>query len=169
MKSKLNDAELIAEAYTKVEVQEEMVGALAGGIGRVAAAVVKSPIAKRAAQGAAIGAVDGLAGDEESDCSMEPQERINHHDDSEIQMAKSELYKIEKYAATLGQMLDSQSALEGWTASKITKAADYLGSVFHKLDYDINGHSMNNTGHEDTVDSPVIKVVDFNHSMEDSE
>ncbi|MDB4430201.1 hypothetical protein N9273_00100 [bacterium] len=165
MKSKLNDAELIAEAYTKVEVQEEMVGALAGGIGRVAAAVVKSPIAKRAAQGA----VDGLAGDEESDCSMKPQERINHHDDSEIQMAKSELYKIEKYAATLGQMLDSQSALEGWTASKITKAADYLGSVFHKLDYDINGHSMNNTGHEDTVDSPVIKVVDFNHSMEDSE
>ena len=44
MKSKLNDAELIAEAYSKVEpleVQEEMIGALAGGLAKGAGAVAK--------------------------------------------------------------------------------------------------------------------------------
>lgn len=67
---------------------------------------------------------------------VEEEPRVNHHDDSEIKMALSELYKIEKYAFGLSLMLKELPALEGWTASKITKAADYLGSVFHKLDYD---------------------------------
>ena len=66
-------------------------------------------------------------------------ERINHEDDSEMQMAKAELYKLEKYSFKLGQMLDHLPALEGWTAAKITKAADYLSSVYHKLDYDLHG------------------------------
>ena len=67
---------------------------------------------------------------------VEEEPRVNHHDDSEIKMALSELYKIEKYAFGLSLMLKEMPALEGWTAAKITKAADYLGSVFHKLDYD---------------------------------
>ena len=66
-------------------------------------------------------------------------ERVNHEDDSEMQMAKAELYKLEQYSFKLSQMLDHLPSLEGWTASKITKAADYLGSVYHKLDYDLNG------------------------------
>ena len=53
-----------------------------------------------------------------------------------MKMALAELYKIEKYAFALGLMMKELPALEGWTAAKITKAADYLGSVFHKLDYD---------------------------------
>ena len=65
-------------------------------------------------------------------------ERVNHHDDSEVKMALAELYKIEKYAFALGLMMKETNALEGWTAAKITKAADYLGSVFHKLDYDFH-------------------------------
>ncbi len=65
-------------------------------------------------------------------------ERVNHHDDSEVKMALAELYKIEKYAFALGLMMKETKALEGWTAAKITKAADYLGSVFHKLDYDFH-------------------------------
>ena len=67
---------------------------------------------------------------------IEEEPRVNHHDDSEMKMALSELYKIEKYAFSLSLMLQEMPALEGWTAAKITKAADYLGSVFHKLDYD---------------------------------
>lgn len=67
-------------------------------------------------------------------------ERVNHEDDSEMQMAKAELYKLEKYSFKLQQMLDHVPALEGWTASKITKAADYLSSVYHKLDYDLHGN-----------------------------
>ena len=68
-------------------------------------------------------------------------ERINHHDDSEVKMALAELYKIEKYAFALGLMMKETKALEGWTAAKITKAADYLGSVFHKLDYDFHAEA----------------------------
>jgi len=68
-------------------------------------------------------------------------ERVNHHDDSEVKMALAELYKIEKYAFALGLMMKETKALEGWTAAKITKAADYLGSVFHKLDYDFHAES----------------------------
>ena len=301
MKSKLNDAELIAEAYANVEVQEEMLGALAGGIGSAARGVGRAltsepakkiykgagKVAKKAAEtvggaalgaasgaaggaakavsgiaqgaiegtvGAVQGAVDGatggigsaargageniagsFAGDEEGDfpaadhdapkggigsrsmdreelkarlgkakseggidnsdandimrmhdnnedaehdapievdmsvnpapesleiskeveepdhepCAAmdvpsitvgaEMPEPMNHQDRSEMEMAKAELYKLEKYSFKLGQMLDHLPALEGWTASKITKAADYLSSVYHKLDYDLNG------------------------------
>jgi len=216
MKSKQNDAQLIAEAYN--EVVEEALPALAAGIargaaaaGRGAAAVAKkvAPIAGKAIKktakigaGAALGAADGAAdgvaqavgglakgvvqgatgaiegavgaaSDEEGDMSQSPgqyeievkevevpsihsdvdvEPRVNHHDDSEIKMALAELYKIEKYAFGLGLMLKEMPALEGWTAAKITKAADYLGSVFHKLDYDVNGHSMHNTGYEDAME-----------------
>ena len=251
MKSKQNDAQLIAEAYAKVEVQEEALGAIAAGAGRGLAAAGKvagkaaaaagkatgkaltSGVAKKAYKaagkaalktgeaalktaggalagavgGAVSGAADGLAdavsdeekeddkveakitkalatgGIDKSDAAqirrmndsedaeheapvevdmsqnpdpkslevvkveepveapaihpdVEDEPRVNHHDDSEMKMALSELYKIEKYAFALGLMMKELPALEGWTAAKITKAADYLGSVFHKLDYD---------------------------------
>jgi len=58
--------------------------------------------------------------------------------DHEVQMARAELYKAAKYSIKLHEMLQSvseQEGLEGWVQSKITKAADYLSSVFHHLDY----------------------------------
>ena len=33
--------------------------------------------------------------------------------------------------------VSEQEGLEGWVQSKITKAADYMGSVYHHLDYDM--------------------------------
>lgn len=59
--------------------------------------------------------------------------------DHEVQMARAELYKIAKYAIKLHEMLKNVSEAEGieaWQQSKITKAADYIGSVFHSLEYD---------------------------------
>ena len=29
-----------------------------------------------------------------------------------------------------------QEGIEGWVQSKITKAADYLGAVYHHMDYE---------------------------------
>jgi hypothetical protein len=58
--------------------------------------------------------------------------------DHEVQMARAELYKIAKYSIKLHEMLkgvDESAGLEGWVQSKITKSADYLGSVYHHLDY----------------------------------
>jgi len=58
--------------------------------------------------------------------------------DHEVQMARAELYKAAKYSIKLHEMLKGVSeaeGLEGWVQSKITKAADYLSSVYHHLDY----------------------------------
>ena len=60
--------------------------------------------------------------------------------DHEVQMARADLYKIAKYAIKLHDMLKTVSeaeGIEGWQQSKITKAADYIGSVYHALDYDM--------------------------------
>jgi len=59
--------------------------------------------------------------------------------DHEVQMARAELYKIAKYAIKLHDMLKNvseQEGLEGWVQSKITKAGDYVSSVYHHLDYE---------------------------------
>jgi len=60
--------------------------------------------------------------------------------DHEVQMARADLYKIAKYAIKLHEMLKGVSeaeGIEGWQQSKITKAADYMGSVYHSLDYEM--------------------------------
>ena len=60
--------------------------------------------------------------------------------DHEVQMARADLYKIAKYAIKLHEMLKNVSeeqGLEGWVQAKITKAADYIGAVYHNLDYEM--------------------------------
>ena len=60
--------------------------------------------------------------------------------DHEVQMARSDLYKIAKYSIKLHDMLKTVSeaeGIQGWQQAKITKAADYMSSVFHSLDYDM--------------------------------
>jgi len=56
--------------------------------------------------------------------------------DHEVSMAKSELYRLAKYSIKLLKMIEQEQELEGWVQSKITKAADYIGSVYHHLDYE---------------------------------
>ena len=57
--------------------------------------------------------------------------------DHEVQMARGDLYKAAKYAVSIHKMMKDVSemqGIEGWVASKITKAADYLGSVKHYME-----------------------------------
>ena len=66
--------------------------------------------------------------------------------DHEVQMARSDLYKIAKYAIKLHEMLkgvSEQEGLEGWVQAKITKAAEGLGNVYHNLDYKMNFEKKN--------------------------
>ena len=51
-------------------------------------------------------------------------------------MAKSQLYKMAKYAVKLHGMLDDMDQLPAWLQSKITKASDYTSMVYHYLDYE---------------------------------
>ena len=55
-------------------------------------------------------------------------------DGHEVQMAMSDLHKLEKYAPEVSQLASQYSDLPGWVQSKITLAADYLGKVYHYLD-----------------------------------
>ena len=50
-------------------------------------------------------------------------------------MAKSELYKLSKYAIQLHGMIQDNENLEPWVQSKITKAADYISTVKHYMEY----------------------------------
>jgi hypothetical protein len=50
-------------------------------------------------------------------------------------MAKSELYKLAKYAIALHGMIQDTDNLEPWVASKITKASDYISTVKHYMEY----------------------------------
>ena len=71
--------------------------------------------------------------------------------DHEVQMARSDLYKIAKYAIKLHEMLkgvSEEEGLEGWVQAKITKAAEGLGNVYHNLDYKINFEKKNEPGEE---------------------
>ena len=71
-----------------------------------------------------------------------------NHPDHEIEMARSELYSIAKYAMALHEMLENVSELEGmegWQQSKITKAADYMESVYQSITHEMKFGVAENT------------------------
>ena len=57
-------------------------------------------------------------------------------DDHEAKMAKAELYKLAQYSAKLFSLIDENDELQGWVQSKITKASDYISSVYHYMEYE---------------------------------
>lgn len=71
--------------------------------------------------------------DEEEDC--EECEVNSHHNDN-LDMAKSEIYKIKKTADTLLSLVDCSTKMEAWMLSKLVKASDYLSSVKEVMEYD---------------------------------
>jgi hypothetical protein len=56
--------------------------------------------------------------------------------DHEASMAKGELYNTIKNAKELFHMIQDGENLEGWVASKITKAADYINTVHDYMMYE---------------------------------
>ena len=55
--------------------------------------------------------------------------------DEEGAMAKRQLHDMERYARELSQMLNDTTQLESWVQAKLTKAADYLKTVKHYVEY----------------------------------
>ena len=54
----------------------------------------------------------------------------------------------------LHDSLEDEDQLEGWVQSKITKAADYMGTVAHYLEYEMGMHM-----HDPEMDSEEVEVV----------
>jgi hypothetical protein len=57
-------------------------------------------------------------------------------DDHEAKMARADLYKLAQYSAKLFKMIQEGEELDGWVSAKITKASDYISSVYHYLEYE---------------------------------
>jgi hypothetical protein len=57
--------------------------------------------------------------------------------EAEGAMAKADLYRAAKHSMKLFQMIQDGPQLEGWVQAKITKAADYLDSIYHYMEYQV--------------------------------
>jgi len=57
--------------------------------------------------------------------------------DREGAMARADLYKLANYSLKLFKRMQDEDQLEGWVQAKITKAADYIASVYHYLEYEM--------------------------------
>ena len=86
---------------------------------------------------------------EECDCEIVGQERPNSQmmpsyneepRDNEVHMARADLYRTAKLAIMLHDMLKNvgeERGLDGWVQRKLTRAADYIESVFDYMDYEM--------------------------------
>jgi hypothetical protein len=52
-------------------------------------------------------------------------------------MARADLYKLANYSMKLFKMIHEGDNLEGWVQAKVTKAADYIASVYHFMEYEM--------------------------------
>jgi hypothetical protein len=95
-------------------------------------------------------------------------------DDHEAEMARADLYKMAKYSMKLFQMIQEGQELEGWVQSKITKASDYISSIYHYMEYQIkfgNGISSNRVSDITSEANPMRQEVaeeDDDENMEES-
>lgn len=69
-------------------------------------------------------------------CMSSPCSCSNIQDDSNVEMAKSEVFKILKNANQLMNILQKSESIEPWQLSKIVKASDYICSVNSSVEYD---------------------------------
>ena len=67
---------------------------------------------------------------------LDDKHHMDHVDD-EGGMAKSQLYKMAKYAIMLHDSLEDDTQLEAWVQSKITIASEYISKVKHYLEYEM--------------------------------
>jgi hypothetical protein len=52
-------------------------------------------------------------------------------------MVKADLFKLAKYSVKLFKKIEDEDQFESWVQAKITKAADYISSVYHYLEYEM--------------------------------
>ena len=69
---------------------------------------------------------------------MDGQGALPHGEvDREGAMARADLYKCANYSLKLFKKMSDDEQLESWVQAKITKAADYIASVYHYLEYEM--------------------------------
>ena len=98
---------------------------------------------------------------------MNPKGKI----DREGRMAKRQLSHIAEYAHDLSQMLEDETQLEAWVQSKLTKAADYIKTVKHYVEYGMEegayGQEMAQMEPEMSNMTPIAVEMPMNESKDD--
>lgn len=94
-------------------------------------------------------------------------------DNHEAEMARADLYKMAKYSMKLFQMIQEGQELEGWVQSKITKASDYISSIYHYMEYQMKfGSGMPAENIEDITSEAEVEreeiAVEDDENMEES-
>ena len=81
--------------------------------------------------------------------NSQPLGSSNGEVDREGAMAKADLYKLANYSHKLFKQIHDDDQMEAWVQAKITKAADYIASVYHYLEYEMKfseyGHHLDNS------------------------
>ena len=72
-------------------------------------------------------------GYEPMDTSL-PDENLS---DNEGAMIKADLFKLAKYSYKLFKKINDDDQFEAWIQAKVVKAADYIASVYHYLEYEM--------------------------------
>lgn len=98
------------------------------------------------------------------ECAM-AQEPMVPEIDKEGAMAKRQLHDMEQYSRELSEMLSDTTQLESWVQAKLTKAADYLKTVKHYVEYGMEEGAYDQIGSDiDTIEP----TTDDNYDMEDN-
>ena len=86
--------------------------------------------------------------------------------DREGAMAKADLYKIANYSHKLFKQINDDDQMEAWVQAKITKAADYIASVYHYLEYEMKFSQYGKALEDSEVYSESQKRIINNRLME---
>lgn len=76
-------------------------------------------------------------------------------DDHEGPMAKAQLMSLQKQAAELFNMIGDNDNLEGWVQDKISKASDYMNSVYQNMQYEKSNANTLGGGQGAPADAPM--------------
>ena len=96
----------------------------------------------------------------EEECAGMDYNKMHSDVDEEGRMAKRQLHDMEKYARELSQMLNDTTQLESWVQAKLTKAADYLKTVKHYVEYGMEEGAYDQT-------TPKMADAEPDRSMDD--
>jgi predicted RNA-binding protein with EMAP domain len=81
-------------------------------------------------------------------------------DDHEAKMARADLYKLAEYSVKLFKMIEENEELDGWVQAKITKASDYISSVYHYLEYEkMTARKVDSQEPVESIDESVSKQI----------
>ena len=82
-------------------------------------------------------------------------------------MAKRQLADIAQYSQELSQMLADETQLEAWVQSKLTKAADYIKTVKHYVEYGMEEGAYDQVMPNMEPEMPQMEPVGIEMSMND--